>query len=78
MFLLELTTKSGALYTANVITKKIRRIGPSDAPDKKPEWLAYQELRGGNVGEKLVVLWDDNGGITHTTEVVGVTFPEVE
>lgn len=76
MFLLELTTKSGALYTANVITKKIRRIGPSDAPDKKPEWLAYQELRGGNVGEKLVVLWDR--GVTHTTEVVSVAFPEVE
>lgn len=77
MFLLEITTKSGALYTANVITKRIRRIGRNDPPDKKPEWLAYEELRGGSVGEKLNIIWP-KGGIMQTTTVERVAFPEVE
>ncbi len=59
MILIEYTTESGAIYTANVIHKKIRRLGkpPAHSQRVKEEWQPYEELVGGRVGESLNIIW---------------------
>lgn len=73
MILLELTTESGAIYRANVIHQRIRRISPEG---EQSEWVDYKELQGGNVGERLVIFYPE-GEPTLTTRVVDIRHPEV-
>lgn len=74
MILLELTTESGAIYTANVVRQRIRRI-PKDG--EASEWVDYKELIGGAVGERLEVQYE-TGDPTYTTPVVKLAFPSVD
>lgn len=80
MFLMELTTESGALYTVNVISQKIKRTTPEDKDP--PTWQKYTELQGGQEGEPLVIIWEkDADGLfmqTTTNKITKVVFPEVD
>lgn len=66
MILLELTTESGAVYVANVINQKIRRIAPDGG---KGEWMDYKELQGGEVGQQLLITYKDALPVQTTTVV---------
>lgn len=75
MILLELYTESGAVYVANVMHQRIRRIGPDG---EKGDWHDYANLVGGAVGESLEVHYADGGEPTITTPVVRLNHPQVE
>lgn len=76
MFLAEFTTESGAVYTANVVRQRLRRIGPDGTPS---EWVDYKELQGGHVGERLVITYPQAEiDATKTTPVVKLAFPKVD
>jgi uncharacterized protein (DUF2344 family) len=73
MFLAEFTTKSGKLYTVNVVN---RRYKTTKANGEESEWADYKELRNGTVGDNLTILLPEDMFIT-TTEVVKLQFPKV-
>ncbi len=75
MFLLELYTESGAVYVANVVHQKIRRISPEG---EKSDWRDYLRLNGGEVGQRLVIQFKDDENPTVSTPVVRLAHPEVE
>lgn len=74
MILLELSTESGAVYVANVVHKRIRRISPEG---DKADWADYVELQGGSVGESLHVIYPE-GQPTVTTPVVKINHAQVD
>lgn len=75
MILLEVSTESGATYVANVVNKRIRRIAPDGV---RGNWFDYRDLLGGDVNDRLVIVWPDGAEPTVTTPVVKVNFSKVE
>lgn len=75
MILLEVSTESGAVYVANVIHQRIRRIGPDGS---KGDWVDYRTLCGGEPGTPLEIYYADGGPPTITTPVVKLNHATVD
>jgi hypothetical protein len=69
----EFQTKEGNIYIANVVTKKIKKIS---LDGKKSDWLPYDNLEDGQVGNCLII---HRPGVkpTKTSEIVKLDFPKL-
>jgi hypothetical protein len=74
MILLELSTESGAVYVANVVNQRIRRIAPDGT---KGDWMDYKEIQGGEPGQRMFIHWPE-GEPTLTTPIVKLNHAYVE
>lgn len=74
MILAEFHTKSGVIYTADVVNRKIKSI---DAKGVSSNWFDYTELKDGSVGQKLRICWD-SASYTESDEIASLKFPVVE
>ncbi len=57
MISLEFTTKSGSVYVADVVNKRIKRTRGTGTNRIQNDWKDYQELIGGAVGQPLKIYW---------------------
>lgn len=70
----EFHTKEGNIYIANVIDKKIMKIGNDG---KRTEWLLYSELEDGYVGSFLTIHRPEFRPMK-TSEIIKIGFPKLE
>ena len=71
-------TKEGNVYVADVVNKRIMKIGQDG---KKSAWTDYLELNAGSVGESLIIHWPKSDKSERkpvkTSEIVKLEFPKI-
>ena len=57
MIYIEFKTDKGQFWLADVVNRKIKMVRDKKSYKPDAQWLPYQELKGGQAGETLTIIW---------------------
>lgn len=77
---MKITTLTGSIYEIDLDNKKVRRIfgnhPPSMRQAKDGMWQTYHGISTPTIGLSLLILWDNGGKCTQTSNVKEIEYDD--